>query len=1270
MRKLVLGFMTLVLCNIGFAQTSCEEARALAIKQLGDWCANNNYCEPTPPPNEWCVQCSMSGGSVRHSSSQSGINFHQNVTVKDHGNVYFNRYTTYVPDCAYGENPSASKNTNDSDAPACIKGSIVRVESQTLAEAVQVVGASFDIYYYSGYMKGRSGDFTFSATMVGTAPRDHISSFSVVTLKGNTQVDSASFINNSANQIYSYTWDGQDASSQESLGTETFRYIVTEHSTTGSLPIEQTISLGHFNAKLLGLGGWLPSIYRYYDSKSKTMYAGTGDFRRVEAKAWSTSGFYIAEEDGSVVYYFNSTGRHVYTKSGLTGAILYEFSYDGQGRLGSIEEPFGRTTLFNRNLSGQLISITAPKGQVTTVTLDVNGYLASITSPNNETYFFTYSGVGGLMVTYEKPGAQISTFTWDSEGNLTQDEHSGGYFFNIVNNIKGVKYQVVTPLGRVSTYNNSYGDDFFGSQHILSTGETRAYSREKTSGDSESLSENLTTATASYVDDARFGSMARFGAGGSLQAGSVYYTYSNTQSIALTDPNDPFSISTYSVQSQKGALDITTAYNPSTKKFTTTTGVGRTSETEIDTYERVVSQKRGNLYPFVFTYTNENLTKIAQNTRETNLAYNPTTGFLSSITNPLSQVTGFTYDSAGRVTVQTLPDLRVVGYSYDTNGNLTGITPPSRPLHAFGFNSSELPNSYAPPTLSGVSTVNTSYAYNDDKQLTQILKPTGSAIDFTYNATTGVLETVTTSVGDYVYTMNSGNGLPSSIVAPASGPIMNINYAGTIPVQYTIYNSSWSQISDYTANLSSDGTLGSDVVTGASATSTINYLYDNDEVLKKAGDFNLTYNTPNGQLTGATLGTGTTGFTDTYTYNSYGEMDTYTAKRGTTTIYSLSLGRDGMGRINSKSEFMNATTNAFAYTFDTTGRLTQTDKNSTTVATYGYDANSNRNSGAIGAQTTTATYNDQDWMTAYNTLTFAYNANGDLTSRTNTTTSTTTNYVYDVFGNLTQVTLPGGSTVITYEVDALNRRIGKKVNGVLQKRWVYMDQTRIAAELNSSGGITKRFIYGSKRNVPDYMLVGSTKYRIISDHLGSVRLVVKQSDGSITQRMNHDEFGRVTEDTNPGYLPFGFAGGLYDHQTGLVRFGVRDYDAETGRWTSKDPILFGGGDANLFGYVMQDPVNFIDPLGLQRGGPFVITVPSRTGPFNPGPIGPPSDQGPLDPTDFCDWNQLYCPSPPFGRVPRSMPKAVPSASIQCLVNPSKCKVPLPDLRDPNTCPVN
>ena len=65
-----------------------------------------------------------------------------------------------------------------------------------------------------------------------------------------------------------------------------------------------------------------------------------------------------------------------------------------------------------------------------------------------------------------------------------------------------------------------------------------------------------------------------------------------------------------------------------------------------------------------------------------------------------------------------------------------------------------------------------------------------------------------------------------------------------------------------------------------------------------------------------------------------------------------------------------------------------------------------------------------------------------------------------------------------------------------------------------------------------------------------------------------------------GHHKFGFASGIYDADTKLVRFGARDYDPRVGRWTSKDPIRFAGGDADLYGYVLNDPVNFVDPSGL------------------------------------------------------------------------------------------
>jgi RHS repeat-associated protein len=111
------------------------------------------------------------------------------------------------------------------------------------------------------------------------------------------------------------------------------------------------------------------------------------------------------------------------------------------------------------------------------------------------------------------------------------------------------------------------------------------------------------------------------------------------------------------------------------------------------------------------------------------------------------------------------------------------------------------------------------------------------------------------------------------------------------------------------------------------------------------------------------------------------------------------------------------------------------------------------------------------------------------------------------------------------------------------------------------------------------MSKNGVSYRIISDERGSVRLVVNATDGTVAQRMDYDVWGNVTADTAPGFQPFGFAGGIYDSVTGLVRFGARDYDASTGRWQSRDPILFNGGQANLYVYAGNDPLNRIDSDG-------------------------------------------------------------------------------------------
>jgi len=151
----------------------------------------------------------------------------------------------------------------------------------------------------------------------------------------------------------------------------------------------------------------------------------------------------------------------------------------------------------------------------------------------------------------------------------------------------------------------------------------------------------------------------------------------------------------------------------------------------------------------------------------------------------------------------------------------------------------------------------------------------------------------------------------------------------------------------------------------------------------------------------------------------------------------------------------------------------------------------------------------------------------------------------------------------------------------MEQGWLYQDGLNPVAELDGSGQVVSRFVYGTRGHVPTYLLKDAATYALLSDVRGSVRRVVEISTGAVVQELKYSPFGRVLVDTNPGFQPFGYAGGLYDSDTGLVRFGARDYDGVTGRWTAKDPIGFSGGDANLYGYVLADPVNGVDPAGLE-----------------------------------------------------------------------------------------
>ena len=168
-----------------------------------------------------------------------------------------------------------------------------------------------------------------------------------------------------------------------------------------------------------------------------------------------------------------------------------------------------------------------------------------------------------------------------------------------------------------------------------------------------------------------------------------------------------------------------------------------------------------------------------------------------------------------------------------------------------------------------------------------------------------------------------------------------------------------------------------------------------------------------------------------------------------------------------------------------------------------------------------------------------------------------------------------------------NRRIGVKEDGVVTRQWIYQDQLNPVAELDGAGNLVSEFVYAAKTNVPsgivrhdDPAAGQTTTYQVLSDHLGSVRLVAKidGATATVVEEIDYDEFGGIG--FAPIFQPFGFGGGLSTDSSSLVRFGVRDYDASVGRWLAKDPLRLGAGSSNLYGFVGGDPINKVDISGL------------------------------------------------------------------------------------------
>ncbi len=931
------------------------------------------------------------------------------------------------------------------------------------------------------------------------------------------------------------------------------------------------------------LGGWILGSHHQLignhlflgNGKEQTLANDLNALAREIPGIVPAGGYLIASQDGTETYAFNNSGNHLRTFDGMTGALIYEFQYDAKNRLTSITDGFGLATTIERNTTGLPVAIIGPYGHRTDFTFDNSYNLASITNPAGEKTFFKYSSTG-LLTSMMDPRGFTHTYEFDPAGRLIRDLDPAGGFTSLTRTSTTNSHTVAigTALGRIAKYTvtNQAGGIrkriVMFSDGLKNTGTTWPDGRRKIEfGDG-------TVATFTGNPDNRMGTETTLTV--KLPSG-LASTLVVQRSSTAANPSSHANLTGYNKIISINGRPFTIGYTSSNRTITFGLPSGRSILAIINTAGRVTEAQTGGLAPIRTTYDNNGRPVIleqgvAPNIRRYQLTYN-SSGNLKSIIDPLGQMNSFLYDAAGRVIQTILPDGRILANEYDGMGNMMAFTSAGRATHNFEYDNTNRIIKYSPPKV-GTGQFATLYKYNTDHQVTSIFHPDGQEIKLTYNpagCVCGKISSLITPSGTTTFSYHSTNGKLTGINSPG-GTNLALTYDGPLLTKET-----WSGkiAGSLSRHYNSDFQVTAHTVNDGPATT---YVYDSDGLLAQSGDLVITRSPLNSLVSGTTL----EAVKENWMYNIFGEITRSETLFKGSPLVMIEYTRDELGRIINKRESFGDVSNDYRYNYDKAGRLIAVTKNGVTNFSYTYDDNDNRLNVISTNGTTNGTYDDQDRIMSYGNTTYSFTDNGELLSQT--APSGTTTYKYDALGNLLQVNLPD-STYIEYIVDGHNRRIGKKVNQTIVQGFIYLDGLRIAAELDGSGKVVSRFVYGTQINVPDYMIKEGVRYKIVADHLGSPRLVVNIQTGAIVQQLDYDEFGNVITDTKPGFQPFGFAGGLYDNDTKLCQFGARDYDASIGRWTTKDPIRFKGMSNNLYQYVAGDPVNRIDPLGLQTSSP-------------------------------------------------------------------------------------
>ena len=878
-----------------------------------------------------------------------------------------------------------------------------------------------------------------------------------------------------------------------------------------------------------------------------------------------------------------------------TAGLTTDYDYQNNGRTTTVTRPGGATEITDTYLDGRIKSITGTGvvSQYYTYGVNADGSQwtrVDIGSPASDRYEITTYDMAGNMIRMGKPGytgTQATENTYDVTGRLIATSAPG-----LADTL--YEYDELGNMVRSGLDVNDNGVLDDGSSDRIQESVTQ-YSNDGTDWWQETTGKifavtGSSTPTTTGIQKTRLTGLGTNG----LVNETVSTDINGNQTVART------------------------VIDPATKTVTQTVDYPDASFNEVTVTTNGLLQSRQSKTGVTTTFSYDGLgrrTGATDSRTGTTVTHYNSLGQVDYVEDAAGNRTTFIYDAAGRRTTETNALGKTIRYAYNSLGQL-----------AYKWGSAAEPVKFVYDAYGQMTQM---HMFRNGSGWDGTERPSGSTGDpdittWTYQPSTGLLTAKTddeakstaytytvanrlatrtwardngTLVTTYAYDLNTGEltGIDYSDATP------DVAYAYTRAGQvYTVDDVVGTRTFAYNSALQ-PVTETIDGASGGLYNKTITRTYETSGVVGRPTGLSLTgysvaygYEPSTGRFSGVTWNTGAGENTATYAYVADSDLIDTLTMENLVTDFAYEPNRDLKTQV--RHTFGGADIAQYDYTYTALGQRETMDLTpdlpDTLVevnTTYTPDNLNQYDAIETGGVTDNPVYDDDGNLTHQQGMVYAWNGENRLIS-------------------VTPATPVDGDKKVEFAYDYMGRRVKKSVYtftaGSYQlsaaSLFVY-DGWNLIQELDGAGAVTKSYVWGldlsqSLQGAGGVggllaMADGTDTYLYCHDANGNVGRLVNAADGTVAAAYEYAPFGGLIHKSGDAADEnvFRFSTKYRDNETGLYYYGYRYYSSELGRWLSRDP-RGEAGSLNLYLFVYNNPLYFIDPFGLNPIESFIVSL--------------------------------------------------------------------------------